>query len=268
MKRLRRIVLALAMFMLVVSIILLMNITAPNPTHRRYSSETPLTTRQGDGQAIGNDAERIIAYDLRLTNNNDSAERQCLCKDAVISSNRKSCNVCFPIPDLQSDYRVPDFIAPGFIAESKNARNLLYTGREFDQISDYARAAKLLNRPLWVYVRVNTNVDADFYQIVESTGGAVVPYFTVPGYVDSVDDTAWKSGAASGLLLVGAVWLEWRSFRKRSFKLPVPRMPQPRQPADPVNGLARKITHVEDFAANAKDRLRTKLDEEDEWNDL
>jgi hypothetical protein len=169
---------------------------------------------------------------------------------------------------LQSDYRVPDFIATGFIAESKNARNLLYTGREYDQISDYALAAKLLNRPLWVYVRVNTNVDPDFYQIVESTGGAVVPYFTVPGYIDPVDITARESGFVSGMLLVGIVWLEWRSLKKRRFKLPIPKMPQPRQPVDPVVGITRKVTYAEDFTTRAKDRLRATIDEEDEWNDL
>ena len=96
------------------------------------------------------------------------------------------------VNDLQSNFRIPDFIAPDFIAESKNTQNLLYSGREYDQISDYALAAKLLNRPLWVYTRVDTIVEPKFYEIVHATGGNVVPYFTVPGYVDPVDDAARK----------------------------------------------------------------------------
>ncbi len=269
MKRLRRILFGVALIVLAVSIVLLMNITALNPTHRRYSSEMPLTTGQASGQEIGNSAELILSADLRLPNNNAPDQRQCLCQSTSLA-NGKDCNICLSVNNMQSAYRIPDFIAPSFIAESKNARNLLYTGREFEQISDYALAAILLNRPLWVYIRINTYVDSDFYRMVESTGGAVVPYFTIPGYVDPVDDTARKSGAASGLLVVGIVWLEWRSFRKRSFRLSAPRLPkpQPRQPADPVTGSARKITHAEDFTTSARDRLRAKIDEEDEWNDL
>src|SRR6188472_2792808 len=107
----------------------------------------PLTTGQGAGKALGDSAEVILAADLRLPNNNAPDQRQCLCK-SMISGNAKACNLCLPVNDMQSDFRVPDFIASDFMAESKNTQNLLYTGREFDQISDYALAAKLLNRPL------------------------------------------------------------------------------------------------------------------------
>ena len=37
-----------------------------------------------------------------------------------------------------------------------------------------------LGRPLWLYVRVNTDVDEKFYQLTESTGAGVVPYFRCP----------------------------------------------------------------------------------------
>ncbi len=180
MKRFRRYIFLTALVVLIGSIILLLNSTAPNPTGRRYSSEMPLTTGQASNQSIGDSAEVILSTDLKVPNNNTTAQRQCLCKTAVVTNGRE-CNVCFPVTDLQSDYRVPDFIAPNFIAESKNAQNLFYTGREFDQIRDYALAAKVRRRPLWVYIRVNTYVEADFYQIVADTGGGVVPYFTVPG---------------------------------------------------------------------------------------
>ncbi len=267
MKRLRRYILALATIVLAVSIILLLNITAPNPTGRRYSSQMPLTTGQADGQAIGSSAELILSTDLRLPNNNEADQRQCFCKNQV--ANGKECNVCFPVNDLQSDYRIPDFIAPNFIAESKNARNLLYTGREFDQISDYAVAAKVLKKPLWVYIRVNTYVDPDFYQIVTETGGGVVPYFSVPGYSDPVDDAAGKSGLVSGVLVIGGFWLEWRGLRGRTFRIRLsPPVPKPPRKPDPLTGTVRKVTQAEDFTMSAKDRVRAKMDEEDEWNDL
>jgi hypothetical protein len=247
-----------ALVVFFISVLLLSNITAPNPTHRRYSSEMPLTTGQGNGKAIGDSAEAILSADLRLPNNNAPDQLQCLCKN-MSSANGKTCNLCLPVSDLQSDFRVPDFIAPDFMAESKNTQNLLYTGREYDQISDYALAAKLLNRPLWVYIRVNTTVAPDFYEIVHSTGGDVVPYFTVPGYVDPVDDAARKAAIASGAIAVGLVWIQRRSQKPKII---------PAKPKEPVDATARKMTHAEDFAASAKDRLQAKVDEEDAWNDL
>ena len=271
MKRLRRIVLSFALLLFVISIILLMNITAPNPTHRRYSSEMPLT--KGSPNEIGSDGERILSNDLRLPNNNSSGQRQCICGSNSAST---SCNICIAqIPmsmtkTNRNTYRIPDFVSNDFIADSKNEQGLLYMGNPHDteQIRDFVVASLLTNRRLYIYVRMNTIVSPEFVQLVESTGGAVVPYFTVSGYVDPVDDMARKSGAASGLLVIGAVWLEWRSFRKRGFKFPVPRLPKPRQPADPVTGTTRKITHAENFTASAKERLQAQVDAEDEWNDL
>lgn len=268
MKRIRRLVFGISLFGAVICVILLLNITAPNPTGRRYSSEIPLTTGGGSGEAIGRDAERILAHDLRLPNNNDPDQRQCLCQSAVLSTSR-DCNVCLAAPGLHSTYRIPDFIAPGFIAESKNTQNLLYGGREFDQISDYALAAKSLNRPLWVFVRVDTNVQPEFYQIVVSTGGGVLAYFAVPGYADPVDGAARTGLLLSGLCAAGCIWLERRSVRKRhstavkSPLTPAPVHPSPR-PAQPT----RKIEQAEDFLARAKDRLQSKIDEPDDWNDL
>jgi hypothetical protein len=265
-KRAVRVVFNIALITFIASILLLLNITAPNPTHRRYSSQMPLTTGQGNGKAIGDSAEIILSADLRLPNNNAADQRQCLCKN-ISSTNGKACNLCLQVNDLQLDFRVPDFIAPDFMAESKNTQNLLYTGREYDQISDYALAAKLLNRPLWVYIRVDTTVAPDFYDIVHSTGGNVVPYFTVPGYVDPVDDAARKAGAVSGGVLVCFLLVNRRS-RKQKNNFPAPKGMITALANNPDDGAARKMAHVEDFAASAKDRLQAKVDEEDAWNDL
>jgi hypothetical protein len=265
-KRVVRIIVNVALVVFIISVLLLLNITAPNPTHRRYSSQMPLTTGQGSGKALGDSAEIILAADLHLPNNNAPDQRQCLCK-TMTSGNAKACNLCLPVNDLQSDFRVPDFIAPDFMAESKNTQNLLYTGREYDQISDYALAAKLLNRPLWVYMRVDTNVHPKFYEIVHATGGNVIPYFTVPGYVDPVDDAARKAGAASGGILVCFILVRWRSRRVKNDD-PTPVMIKAYSPKNSDTEVERKVTQGEDFAARAKDRLRAKLDEEDAWNDL
>ncbi len=262
MKQIVQVVFNSCVIIFIISVILMLNITAPNPTHRRYSSQMPLTTGQGSGSEIGDSAEVILAADLRLPNNNSPEQRQCLCKNAS-SANGKACNLCLPVNDLQTDYRIPDFITAEFIAESKNTQNLLYTGREFDQISDYALAAKLLNRPLWVYIRVNTTVAPDFYNIVHSTGGNVIPYFTVPGYVDPVDDAARKSGAISGSILIGFFLLKRRSHKSRILQETITHSPN-----DATNGISRKVTHAEDFAAGAKDRVKAQVGEEDEWNDL
>jgi hypothetical protein len=257
-KRVVRILLNVALVVFFISLLLLLNITAPNPTHRRYSSQMPLTTGQGNGKAIGDSAEAILSADLRLPNNNAPGQLQCLCKN-MSSANGKNCNLCLPVNDLQTPFRVPDFIAPDFMAESKNTQNLLYTGREYDQISDYALAAKLLNRPLWVYIRVDIKVDDTFYEMVHSTGGNVIPYFTVPGYVDPVDDAAQKTAIASGAIIIGWVWMQRRSRQPKLI---------PAKPKEPVDATARKMTHVEDFAASAKGRVQAQVDAEDEWNDL
>jgi hypothetical protein len=37
---------------------------------------------------------------------------------------------------------------------------------------------------LWVYTRVNTNIDPELTSTAESTGSGVVLYFTVPDYID------------------------------------------------------------------------------------
>lgn len=263
MKIIRRLILLVAIIAFALCIVLLLNFTAPNPTHRRYSSETPLTTGQANGKQIGDDGERILSNDLNLPNNNDPAQLQCLCGNG--SNPCKSCLT--KLPSL-STYRVPDFVGPNFLAEAKNKQDLLYTGREVDQIHDYVLAALLMNRPLWVYVRVNTDVAPEFTQLVESTGGGVLYYFTVPGYTDPVDKTVQTGAAISVIGLVGAGSLEWWSHRRRKVRVVVVELPSPTPAPDkPVDSTSRKLDHAEDFLAKRKDRLRGQLDNEDVWGD-
>jgi len=265
-KRIRRIVLLVSLVVVIGAVILLLNFTAPNPTGRRYSSHVPLSTGQANAQDIGNDGERILAMDLGIPNNNASDQRQCLCQgDRLI----RDCNVCLPVANLSTAYRIPDFITVDYIAESKNVRGLLYDGREVDQIADYATAARLLKRPLWLYVRVNTLVAPEFRQVVEATGGGVIPYFTVDSYVDPIDQIMFPTAAVSGGILVVMIWLElggWRRIAKGVMVRPVPGKSPTSPQAAGTKGA--RIDAAEDFLQQARSRLQAKIDRDDEWNDL
>ncbi len=164
MRLFRRLALVIALIVAVVCVVLLLNFTAPNPTGRRYSSTSPLTS--GSAQAIGLSAEQILSQDLRTPRNDDPDQRQCFCNN----SNRtpSECNVCVTSDPSISTYRRPDFVSANFIAESKNRQNLLYTyNDQVDQITDYVTEARLLHRPLWLYTRVNTLLAPQFYTLVE-----------------------------------------------------------------------------------------------------
>jgi hypothetical protein len=237
----------------ILSIVLLLNITAPNPTGRRYSSEGP--AMDGARQIIGSEGERILANDLGLPNNNQPDQRQCLCQTAALKPGE--CNVCLPVQSLGSTYRVPDFIGPNFIAESKNRENLLYQGREVDQIADYVVAAQELGRPLWLYVRVDTMVAPDFEQMVNSTGGGVVYYFKVDGYVDGVDAAAQTGLLASAGLLTGFTLTE-ALFRRAKGRWTARRLP-----ASTDRRAADKMRTAETFLDRARGKALSRIDEED-----
>ncbi|MCB9452482.1 MAG: hypothetical protein H6672_13675 [Anaerolineaceae bacterium] len=252
MKKLRWSMLLLSIIMILVSVVLLLNFTAPNPTGRRYSSQTPLTSGQANAGAIGLDAERILAVDLGLPRNDQSDQHQCFCSSGAVDPPLSECRVCMSYAPLStSAYRRPDFVGSNFIVESKNAQNLLYTYRSFEQITDYAISARELGWPLWVYTRVNTTIDPGYYDLVASTGGAIVPYFTVPGYADPVDAAATKGLLLGGLLLVVSGGWSLLAGRSRVVR------PKPeRQPNDPLSNL-------EEHVRRSKDRARREIDTED-----
>ncbi len=164
-------ILSVSFLLIIVCIVLLLNFTAPNPTGRRYSSQMPITTGQGNAQQIGLSAELILANDLNLPRNEDQSQRQCACS-LNFTPNTSDCHVCFAYSEFITTYRRPDFVGSNFIAESKNRQNLLYTYRDqVDQISDYAAVARMLRQPLYVYTRVNTQLDPEFVQLVELNRG-------------------------------------------------------------------------------------------------
>ncbi|MCS6835699.1 MAG: hypothetical protein NZ750_06760 [Anaerolineae bacterium] len=249
-----------------IAIILLLNFTAPNPTGRRYSSESPLTSGQGNSREIGLNGERILARDLGVPRNDLPDQRQCFCQDRYRSVPLPSeCRVCMVYAVLESSsHRRPDFVAPSFIAEVKNTQSLLYEQSDtLSQIGDYVISARAANRPLYLYTRVNTRLDPEFYQLVESTGGAVVHYFTVPGWVDPVDEAARLAlGIGAGMFVLGFIMpSRLPRFQRQQ------RQAKPRRADDPVSRTARKIDAMDDFVTRTKDNKRFEIDVEDSRND-
>jgi hypothetical protein len=256
MKLIRRLICLVALSVVLVCIVLLLNFTAPNPTGRRYSSETVST--RGSVQSIGLSGEEILSRDLRTPRNEAADQRQCVCNNPNSPPSASECRVCVAYDASISTFRRPDFIGANFIAESKNRQNLLYThADQVDQITDYVTAARVMQRPLWLFVRVDTVLDPVFYQLAESTGGGVVRYFATPGYIDPVDQVAGKAlPIAAILVIITGVW-----------ELGAQRVSAPRPPSNPVAEAKRKTDSAENFAKAAKDRAQRKIDVEDSRQD-
>ena len=240
MLRLFRLTALIATLVLVSAFILLLNFTAPNPTGRRYSSEPVLTAQQGaTAQEIGLSAEVILSLDLGLPRNEDTGQRQCLCNN-VSYAGTSECNTCVAIVPSINTLRRPDFVGTGYIVEVKNRASLLYEQTDqVDQISDYADAARLMGRPLWLFIRVNTTLSAEFHRIVESTGGGVVYYFAVPGFVDPVSQSAQFVLLISVVILAVSLLALWQ----------IPR----RAPASVAVSASRAVTAIR----NAEEQLKS-----------
>ena len=274
MKLVRRLIFFVSFIAAIICVVLLLNFTAPNPTGRRYSSASPVTTGQGSASAIGLSGEQILAQDLHTPRNDDPDQRQCICNDPNRTRVPSDCRVCIGYSQSIANYRRPDFVSEKFIAESKNSQNLLYTYTDtLNQIGDYVVAARAMNRPLWLYTRVDTHLDPEYYRMVESTGGGVVAYYTTPGYVDPIEKAA-KGGLIASLVFMAitAIWeVGAQKFAGRASGEPrPPREPRsPRPPNDPTRHAKRKTDTAEDFVKTAKEHQQRKIDIEDcRSNDL
>ena len=204
----RRIGIVLSVIVLPICLVLLLNFTAPNPTHRRYSSRMPASGPPFTTNEIGLDGEVVLAADLHLPRNDAFDQRHCICNPSFAENRSGSCHTCFAISEDVGNYRVPDFvgptfIAPAFIADYKNTAQLSRSADDFYQIQDYAAVATELGILLWVFVRVDSRIDPEYATFAQQTGGGVVYYFTVPGYVDPVDAVAAVGAGISGLFLLG-----------------------------------------------------------------
>lgn len=252
MNFLRRLLLLISLSALIFSSVLLLNFTASNPTGRRYSSQIPSQTSRGRD---GGDAERILSIDLDVPHNHTSTIRQCVCNPQYADNPpRQNCDVCTVLSEGVSNYRVPDFFTDTYIAEAKNyaPRSDIY-GSNRDQIDAFLAMAHYLQRPLWLYVAVDSQVTPEVQYLIEQTGGGVVFYFTVPGYVDPVDDGATK-GVVASTLSIGVL----------GFAEVVSRRPRRKAPADVVEKTRQTVDTAEEFARRSKERVRIQVEIEDE----
>ncbi len=250
MKRIRYSLLFIAIIVLAICTVLLLNFTAPNPTGRRYSSQTIDLSLNSNEKGL--QGEQILAHDLGIPPN-DASDRVCICANQETPPELIACNSCLAYVQGLQHNRRPDFITDKTIIEVKNRQELLYgSDRDTIEISDYALAANALDRSLWVYVRTDTISDERFDEIVEQTGGHVVYYLAVPGYVDQVGQAA-KSGLfiAITILLIAGTW-----------ELHV------RRPAQPTPSVGSKsqslVDDIDRFVEKTKAKANLKIDIEDE----
>lgn len=248
---LRRVALALALAGAVVCVILLLNFTAPNPTGRRYSSDSPPETNGNNSQEAGASAEDILSRDLGVARNSVRQQKQCICppgKETPVYCG--SCMIHTSLPPGKR-YMLPDFIGKDFIIEAKH--RMTVDGSHLRQLTIYAYAAQAQNLELWLFVDIGAKVDPRYYDLVEDTGGRIVYYFTAPGYTDPTD-----RAATAGLIVcvpVGLALLFWE-FRPRRIVI-IRRTPAPRLP--PRN----KVDEAELFRDTMKEKARLRLDQVD-----
>lgn len=263
LKRIRRIFMLCALMSLLIGLALLANFTAPNPTGRRYSSEMP-SRELGDFQR-GFDAERILGKDLGIETNNSSDAGQCICNQRFApdkSPHANNCNVCVVYSPLVQNFNIPDFVTDRYIIESKDVLTL--DSRSQEQIRSFAYMADELDRPLWLFVSKRTETPAYIAQLVEDTGGQIVPYFSFPGFVDEVDEEARK--VIFGSLTVLGLGLAWEYMARKAARRvisPAPTSPRPtaKSPKDPLKD-------AESFVTRSMEKHRIQIDIEDSRNDL
>jgi flagellar biogenesis protein FliO len=184
MKSIQKIILSLCIiFIIVLSISwLALRFTAPNPTHRWYSSQIPDELAQQSRVENWRAAEIILAGDLGLPDNNLRDNRQCFCSPQH-SAPPNQCNSCTQIIGL-SNYRIPDVVSTTIIADSKYYQSSVL--RVDEQLSDFALIAEITNRDLWIFVPIfeegQTPYTSQALDLVRSTGGDIVAYYVVDGY--------------------------------------------------------------------------------------
>jgi hypothetical protein len=212
-----RLLLIPAIMMLVICGVLLMNVTAPDPTGRRYSSADPVQVADDlNLPQPGRAAEEVLSWDLGIPrNDSNDGERACICNEAgeaITPPGR--CNLCVVHhPDVSM--AIPDFITDSYIADSKDYRSAILSTDE--QIRSFLTASDVLNIPLYIYMPHpedgNLRVSDSTRELIEATGGAVIPYFSYAGYIDPVDRLATIGLVLAVLLILGIVMLQLRNNR-------------------------------------------------------
>lgn len=257
-------IMVLAFVGILVSIVLLLNFTAPNPTGRRYSSEVvskPVVLSIQAKQIVGRKAEEVLAKDLKIANNN-SNNIQCICalQFADTSTRPQGCTSCIHYMEVMSEsglFRKPDFVTAKYFIESKNVNEILYDGlwRDTEQLKDYIVAAKATHRQFWLFVRADSTIETELSELVETTGGGVVKYFrTSDSWVDPVDSAARVALLVSAVVLALGLLLWFMPPLRFSRRTASPK-PDPK-PSHPVEDAG-------DFLNRARDSARKTIDKED-----
>lgn len=260
----RRITFSLALVALMVCIVMLLNMTAPNPTGRRYSSET---VRQPNNRCEGKFAEDILSHDLNLLHNEKLEKTQCVCSENVRNSTPPGiCGVCIVYSNKVARSQrshIPDFISSSFVADAKRVTRLPRNSAQLDSFLDIANQLKI---PFWIFVRVDTEVAPEYLALKEATGGGVVRYFAISGYTDPVD-TAAKIGIVLSLAIMAlVVILTLRARWQSRVTVPADNPLKPFYPK-PINKADKAIVHAEDFKRRTVEKLKIKVDIEDSGHD-
>jgi hypothetical protein len=257
----RRALLTCCIVVILVGIVLLLNLTAPNPTGRRYSGDT--VDLDASSTDKGLQGENILATDLNLwVTNERSTNPVCICNSRFEGTvpPGSTCGVCVAYSESVSNFRIPDFVTNGYFAESKNARDLIVShARDYEQIQEMAAVAEEINQPLWIYVRTETYVDHEYFNLARSTGGDVVYYFRDTLYVDPVDQIARILiivGASGAVLVLG--WEAWRWIQSQT-------PDEPEEDIDAIDEAADDtVDETENFMRRVERLSRKELDKPDD----
>lgn len=217
--QLRRLLLIPAVSVLLICTLLLLNVTASNPTGRRYSSASPdEIAAELNLSNAGEAAEIALARDLGVPRNDSTdGERVCICNIEHESEDTppNRCNSC-AVYHVDASITIPDFITDDFIADAKDYRSINSRLLSTDaQLRNFLLASERLNRPLYIFMPHapdgRLGVTDNARDLIAATGGGVIPYFTYEGYVDPVDRAA-SIGVVLALLVIGGV-LVWTLTR-------------------------------------------------------
>jgi len=259
-KTLRRIIFTLALLTIAVcGGLLVTNFDPTNPTHRRYSSELVLSTGEAPSDRIGADGERVLGKDLRIIHNEAMIPVSVFCNPRYENTDPPTKNTeCVYFSDTIENYRIPDFLTDGYIAESKNSAKLAISyERDYKQIQAFATASAELNRPFYIYVRHNTIVDPEFDALFENIDGGIVYYFATDDYVNPTD-LHLLLGIIGGLSII-VIWIGISKIV--TFIMPTPKSSVV-VPEHKASRKARKaVDDYNDFMRNAGDSARKTLDD-------
>lgn len=216
MRAKRKIVLRICIFFLTILAVVwfALHFAAPNPTHRWYSTEVLDVSRNTTNEQKGIQGEDLLALDLGLEEPTNERSDNAICVCGIHYSGEPSprgCSSCFVYSADISNYRIPDFVTRSYIAESKNRISLLASDSDtIVQVTEMAAGARAFGIPLYIYVRINTVVDREYYEIARSTGGDVVHYFLVDGYESLIIFEAMINGLLIIIVLLSlgaGVWV-------------------------------------------------------------